>query len=314
MRDVLNNILTVEPTPPSQAVDAEVAMKAKESRRKLGPARPQPAAVNEAIERVVLKALAKQQEQRYSSAGELAKDVANYLAGLPTVAGGARARQGSDAALVAWVAAGAVAVIAIVAGMIVYRANKTHVPSGAAAPMAVQLGAAKLPATEAAALPATNASPPADAIAENAQDAPPATQMAASAAAAVMPDDAEPFEGHHYKFVPGSIDWNGAAAKCRELGGHLAWPVTIDQRGFLQQLKGPYATAWIGGRKSAGENWIWSNGVAIDPGLVPPQASIDGFNWLFMMRNGKLSARPESGNLQGASIPTVEGFLCQWDP
>ena len=119
---------------------------------------------------------------------------------------------------------------------------------------------------------------------------------------------------HHYKFVPGSIDWNGAAAKCRELGGHLAWPVTIDQRGFLQQLKGPYATAWIGGRKSAGENWIWSNGVAIDPGLVPPQASIDGFNWLFMMRNGKLSARPESGNLQGASIPTVEGFLCQWDP
>ena len=35
------------------------------------------------IERVVLKALAKTRERRYQSAGELGKDVSNYLLGKP---------------------------------------------------------------------------------------------------------------------------------------------------------------------------------------------------------------------------------------
>jgi serine/threonine protein kinase len=314
MRDVLNNILTVEPTPPSLAVDAGAAMKARESRRKLRLARSHPAAVNEAIERVVLKALAKQREQRYSSAGELAKDVANYLAGLPTLAGRASPRRGNDVALIAGVSVGAVALIAIVAGMIVYRSGKSHSQLATDAAISPPVATLTAPSSQAVESPPTDVSPAASATTGQAPitDSPPSTQV--SAASPAPPDDAEPFAGHHYKFIREQTDWNSAAARCKRLGGHLAWPTTVDECGFLQQLKGPDSTAWIGGYKTARGDWLWSNGLAVTRGLVPADANKDGFNWLFMMRNGKLSSRPESGNLQGASIPTVEGFLCQWDP
>ncbi len=73
IRDVLNNILTAEPTPPSRFASAACT--------------PRPTlAVNETIERIVLKALAKRRADRYQSAGELSRDISQYLSGLPTSA------------------------------------------------------------------------------------------------------------------------------------------------------------------------------------------------------------------------------------
>lgn len=61
MRDVLDNIQRAEPTRPSTV------------RRQ----------INDEIETIVLKALAKERERRYQSAGELARDVRAYLSGEP---------------------------------------------------------------------------------------------------------------------------------------------------------------------------------------------------------------------------------------
>jgi serine/threonine protein kinase len=61
MRDVLDNIQRAEPTRPSTV------------RRQ----------INDEIETIVLKALAKDRERRYQSAGELARDVRRYLKGEP---------------------------------------------------------------------------------------------------------------------------------------------------------------------------------------------------------------------------------------
>jgi serine/threonine protein kinase len=61
MRDVLDNILRAEPTRPSTI------------RRQ----------VNDEIETIVLKCLAKERDRRYQSAGELARDIRRYLAGEP---------------------------------------------------------------------------------------------------------------------------------------------------------------------------------------------------------------------------------------
>ncbi|MEQ8317803.1 MAG: protein kinase [Phycisphaerales bacterium] len=61
MRDVLDNIVRVEPARPSTI------------RRK----------INDEVETIVLKALAKQRERRYQSAGELGRDVHRFLDGQP---------------------------------------------------------------------------------------------------------------------------------------------------------------------------------------------------------------------------------------
>lgn len=61
MRDVLDNIQRAEPTRPSTV------------RRQ----------INDEVETIVLKALAKDRERRYQSAGELARDVRRYLSGEP---------------------------------------------------------------------------------------------------------------------------------------------------------------------------------------------------------------------------------------
>lgn len=77
MRDVLNNILTTEPVPPSKA-----AMNPGAGDRK--PGKLGSPTVNPAIENIVLRALAKNRELRYQTAGELGRDLAQYLSGQQT--------------------------------------------------------------------------------------------------------------------------------------------------------------------------------------------------------------------------------------
>jgi formylglycine-generating enzyme required for sulfatase activity/tRNA A-37 threonylcarbamoyl transferase component Bud32 len=81
--EVLNNIIHAPPTPPSKLLEARDA-ESLQNRRKLR--KRHPPAVNAVIEAIVLKALEKDANQRYQSAGELGRDVQNYLEGLPTVA------------------------------------------------------------------------------------------------------------------------------------------------------------------------------------------------------------------------------------
>ncbi len=88
MRDVLNNIITAEPAPPSEVIEARLARAAQGRRRRR---RKHPPAVNAEMEAIVLKSLAKRRERRYQTAGELARDIDSYLSGRPTLMAAASA-------------------------------------------------------------------------------------------------------------------------------------------------------------------------------------------------------------------------------
>jgi serine/threonine protein kinase len=116
MRDVLNNILTARPKPPSQALaDRAATERAKAYEKGKRPRRRRADEINSQVEAIVLKALAKRREERYHSAGEFSRDVSLYLSGKPTVAAGLsrqavrrqRLRLAGAAAAVALVIAGA---------------------------------------------------------------------------------------------------------------------------------------------------------------------------------------------------------------
>ena len=77
--DVLRHITDTEPRPPSRSWTRESGITRRATRRRrLGEC-----PIDSEIETIVLKALAKEREQRYQSAGELARDIRHYLRGEP---------------------------------------------------------------------------------------------------------------------------------------------------------------------------------------------------------------------------------------
>lgn len=83
MRDVLDNIMRVEPTPPSEIIAARYAKQQQDARKwRLQHG----GGISEDLEAIVLKALSKEPDERYATAGDLAADVRRYLAGKPSVA------------------------------------------------------------------------------------------------------------------------------------------------------------------------------------------------------------------------------------
>lgn len=82
--EVLRHITETAPTPPSRGWQRETGVGRRETHRlRLGEC-----PIDRELETIVLKALAKERERRYQSAGELARDLRHYLAGEPIAARG----------------------------------------------------------------------------------------------------------------------------------------------------------------------------------------------------------------------------------
>ncbi|MCG8408738.1 MAG: protein kinase [Phycisphaerales bacterium] len=77
--DVIRHIAETPPTPPSRrwTVDSGVTKRAARTFRSTG------CPIDDEVQTIVLKALAKEKERRYQSAAELARDLRHYLAGEP---------------------------------------------------------------------------------------------------------------------------------------------------------------------------------------------------------------------------------------
>ncbi len=315
IRDVLNNILTAEPTPPSKVLQAhDVAADDDPRQRTI-----RPSLINETMERIVLKTLAKRPDDRYQSASELGRAVADYLSGRspataiqesPSIPSDESQRgsvpDGSSGRVSKIAAIGAVSVIALLAvGVFVFKRRSpvatdatTNIPS-ASQPAPLDHASEK---TVPPARPTTLAPQEKQAIAAPA----PIREQG-------IPADAVAHDGRHFKFYDETIGWHAADQRCAELGGHLARPESADLQAFLQNLKGEGMTAWLGGRRDTSTSrWTWTNQHPIDPAGVESPLSND-FDCLFLARNGKLSSRPASGHVEGAAVPNIQGFFCEWD-
>lgn len=116
-RDVMNNILTAAPVPPSQVSGVSPAPAAGAGRSaKARPGSP-PAG---ALDAIVLRALAKPPDDRYSLAGDMARDVATYMAGLSTVTSRATAQPSRRALRTVLTAVGGGVTVTALVGLVIW--------------------------------------------------------------------------------------------------------------------------------------------------------------------------------------------------
>ena len=77
--DILRNIAETPPSPPSRVWTRDSGVKSKGRSRRKAELCP----IDDEVETIVMKALAKERVRRYQSASELARDIGHYLAGEP---------------------------------------------------------------------------------------------------------------------------------------------------------------------------------------------------------------------------------------
>ncbi len=82
--EVLGNIVHQAPIPPSKQIGSREIQKRNPGEALAGTRRP--AGVTRVLEAIVMKAIEKDPQNRYQSAGELGHDIENYLTGKPTIA------------------------------------------------------------------------------------------------------------------------------------------------------------------------------------------------------------------------------------
>lgn len=82
LSDFIRRVTESDPTPPTRAWTAELGVNQRATRR----LRVGECPIDEELSTIVLKAIAKEQERRYQSVGELAADIRRYLAGEPVAA------------------------------------------------------------------------------------------------------------------------------------------------------------------------------------------------------------------------------------
>lgn len=115
---------------------------------------------------------------------------------------------------------------------------------------------------------------------------------------ASIPDDAEVFNGHHYKIVDESVLWTEARARCEAEGGHLVTVTSAEEQAFLQdyiERSGRKYHYWLGAsdKDSAGE-WKWLTGEDL-----PSGGNGSGYsNW-----------KPDKPNNDRATDETGEHYL-----
>ena len=141
---------------------------------------------------------------------------------------------------------------------------------------------------------------------------------------AVIPEDAEIYNGHAYKSFDIPLSWNEAETYCEGLGGHLATIGSMDENDFLFNLVSEKNVYWIGMKLDDTKRCRWITGEDVNfmnflPGEPDNNLGNQGYCILlakdaFGMTAGKWADLEQSGvSWDGEPFWSERGFFCEWD-
>ncbi|HVC98203.1 MAG TPA: family 16 glycoside hydrolase [Pirellulales bacterium] len=138
----------------------------------------------------------------------------------------------------------------------------------------------------------------------------------------IVPDDAQEFGGHWYKFYQERLSWKGARDRCKSYGGHLVIIGSMEENAFVGRLveEAAWQDTWIGATDEAEEGkWRDVNGELPHftnwaPGQ--PNNKNDGEEYA-LMTNRSERGTPIAWrwcDQPNESKQHQPGFVCEWEP
>jgi len=151
------------------------------------------------------------------------------------------------------------------------------------------------------------------------------TASATTSSTANNTNDVYSYNGHSYKLINTSMDWDSAQKYCENLGGHLVTINSADEQQFVSSLasKSTKKNVWLGATKNENGKFSWVTGEAAqfsNWGSGEP-SNYDGTENAVMMytySNGIVSLgewndiSSTGGTVSGFKLEDI-GFICEWE-
>lgn len=149
----------------------------------------------------------------------------------------------------------------------------------------------------------------------------------ASATSTDSDDDADTYyyNGHSYRLIDTSMDWNAAQAYCEGLGGHLVTINSAEEQQFVSNIasKSTKKNIWLGATKNANGNFSWVTGEAAQytNWSSGEPSNYDGSENAVMMYTYSNSLvnlgewndiASTGGTVSGFTVNDI-GIICEWD-
>ncbi len=136
---------------------------------------------------------------------------------------------------------------------------------------------------------------------------------------------AESYNGHYYKLIDESMDWNSAQSYCESLGGHLVTINSASEQQFVSNMasKSTKKNVWLGATKNENGKFSWVTGetARFSNWSSGEPSNYDGTENAVMMYTYSNSLvnlgewndiASTGGTVSGFTIDDI-GIICEWD-
>lgn len=133
------------------------------------------------------------------------------------------------------------------------------------------------------------------------------------------------YNGHAYKLIDSSMNWNSAQAYCESLGGHLVTINSSDEQQFVSNIasKSSKKNIWLGAIKNENGKFSWVTGETAtfsnwSSGEPSNYDNTENAVMMYTYSNGLVNLgewndiSAEGGTVAGFTVNDI-GIICEWD-